>query len=245
MRISKLLSGLAGAGLLTCVGVAQATTISQSVTFGPGPTDFLGTTQNLNLFNTALGTLNSVTFTSTFGFTSNITVSNQAAGTSTGSVNTESASGFSSGVSAVNAILAAYVDTAGDVLVGGDELNPAAFDLRGTTRAYSLASGSSTTLLSNAATQTVAPGPDTAAADLAAFSKAGGGSFDVSFETITGTNLNNRGGNTTSSQQTTATGTFGVVYDYTAPPTTLLEPASIALMGVGLTGMTLLRRRRA
>ncbi len=54
------------------------------------------------------------------------------------------------------------------------------------------------------------------------------------------------GGNLDTSVQTWANGTLTVVYDYTVPtpPVTVPEPASMALVGLGMMGLAAVRRRK-
>ena len=54
---------LAGAALLATAGIANATTSISSVSFGPTATDFTTAALTIQPFNTALGTLTSVTLT--------------------------------------------------------------------------------------------------------------------------------------------------------------------------------------
>jgi hypothetical protein len=232
-----------------CSSSANATTITtatQTVTFGPGLTDFSNASQSLNLFDSSLGTLDSVIISGTYGFNSTLTVS--ATGPSSGSVRTESASAFGASTSSINAAIQALLDTAGPAIVGGVTLSPAAFDLLGSPQAYSLASAGSVNVFSNATVHTTGTLTDTTPADLTAFEAVGGGLFNVLFNTITGTVVSTSAGNTSASQATTATGTVSIAYTYDTaappPPTGTPEPASLALMGTGVLGIAAVLRRR-
>lgn len=219
-------------------------TTTQTITFGPAVTDYSNAKQSLALFNSTLGTLTSVTISGAFGFTSNLTVTNIAAGQSSGSAKVESAAAFGSDTPTINAVIQNLLDTIGSATVGSATINPAAFDLYGTTQTYSLAAGGTVKLMSNVSTHTNGPITDTNAADLSAFEAAGGGMFNVLFSTATGTNLSNTGGNTSASQVTTATGTVKIVYTYNTKPTNTPEPATLALIGSGVLGIAATRRRR-
>ena len=72
-----------------------------------------------------------------------------------------------------------------------------------------------------------------------------------SANTFTGTTISQSGGNSTASQTTTGLGNFTIFYTYdnsTAtppPPTGVPEPATMALLGAGWSGIGMTRRRRS
>lgn len=79
-----------GAALGPAAHAATITTTTQVITFGPGLTEFVDATQQMQLFDSSLGTLESVTIGGTYGFSSSMTISNSAANASRGTARAES-----------------------------------------------------------------------------------------------------------------------------------------------------------
>lgn len=227
-------------GMSTTAQAATPISLDGGSVLTTGATDYSKLLGSLTKFDSSLGTLTAAYLTVGYAFQSTITVS--ATTDSTGSVRTEPAAQFRSTDPAVAAVLDQLVNTT-DAGIGAATLIPAAYDLLGTRSIYSV--GPSTVTSSDFASNGAASKDFTViGASLAAFiAGANSGTFDVSARTLTGLILSATGGNAAAVQQTNATSSFGIRYEYIAAPA-VPEPATWMLMilGFGVVGYGLRRR---
>ncbi|MEH3122848.1 MAG: choice-of-anchor E domain-containing protein [Sphingomonas phyllosphaerae] len=234
---------LCGALTATTANAATPINISGGSVSTTGPTDYTNLLGNLTKFDSSLGTLTAAYLTVGYSFQSTITVS--ATTDSTGSVRTESAAQFQSTDAGVASVLNQLVNTT-QAGIGAATLIPAAYDLLGNSSIYSVGPSTVTSkdFASNGSGSTVFT---ITGASLSAFiAAANSGTFDVSAKTLTGLLLSATGGNAAAAQQTNATSSFAISYDYTATPA-VPEPATwmTMILGFAMVGYGLRRRSAA
>jgi hypothetical protein len=218
--MTKNLGKLGTAALAVLLGAAsaQAATISGGSFSNPLSTTEITQTGTLDLFDSSLGTLTSVTLTLTGGANTMITLMNSAAQSQTASAEGQVDLSFSSSIAGLN-------------------LSAGAIFLAMNTGTQTIASGGtySSPLLSDSDSTTLNP-----AAGL--FSVNGGGTFTITCESVSGVQIKGGGGNVDSSQTTNAGCGASISYDYT-PRQTVPEPGTMALLGLGVLGLGVARRR--
>ena len=237
--IKFLAAALVAGGFASAAQAGPTSTVTQTGVVADQKTDYnnqlFGVTGGANSttfagFNAALGTLTSVAITYSVNGTETGSLTNNSASSQTFNFSSNS-NLYGTGSSTAPAALVNY-------LASGLTLSEAV-------SRYTLAAGASTSILPTPnGFGTGMLSESTTFTDATSLSEFIGTNFQLDLNTLSGSTFAGGGGNITTALNTAEGGNISIVYSYTAPTTTVPEPATIAALGAGLLGLTFVRLRK-